>query len=81
MTTFGKIYGDTETPAYITDSGAAVWMWRKGQRVRFPSMPAFYAGLIAEVRAKIATANLKRSTQRTYRVGRVLGPRSAGAPG
>ena len=31
---FGAIYGDPETPAYITDHGP-VWMWRKGQRVRF----------------------------------------------
>lgn len=32
---FGRIYGDTETPAYITDTGVAVWMWRKGCKVRF----------------------------------------------
>lgn len=32
--TFGAIYGDTEVPAYITPQGP-VWMWRKGQRVRF----------------------------------------------
>ena len=33
--TFGKIYGSIDTPAFITDAGVSVWMWRKGQRVRF----------------------------------------------
>ena len=34
--TFGAIYGDpTAGPQYITDGGVTVWMWRKGQRVRF----------------------------------------------
>lgn len=32
--TFGTIYGSTEHPSYITPEGP-VWMWRKGQRVRF----------------------------------------------
>lgn len=34
---FGQIYGNIETPAFITDSGIPVWMWRKGQHVRFYS--------------------------------------------
>lgn len=32
---FGTIYGDETTPAYVTTEGQEVWMWRKGQRVRF----------------------------------------------
>lgn len=32
---FGRIYGDEQTPCYLTPDGLAVWMWRKGQRVRF----------------------------------------------
>lgn len=32
---FGSIYGDPSKPSFITDSGVEVWMWRKGQRVRF----------------------------------------------
>jgi hypothetical protein len=35
MAAFGRIYGDPATPAYITRDGQSVWMWRKGQRVRF----------------------------------------------
>lgn len=31
---FGELYGGTD-PAYVTPAGVAVWMWRKGQRVRF----------------------------------------------
>ena len=31
---FGEIYGDPNTPAYITPEGP-VYMWRKRQRVRF----------------------------------------------
>lgn len=31
---FGTIYGDPSTPSYITPEGP-VWMWRKGQKVRF----------------------------------------------
>ncbi len=31
---FGSIYGDPSGgPQYITDSGVAVWMWRKGVQV------------------------------------------------
>ena len=33
--TFGRIYGDPSQPSFITETGTAVWMWRKGQRVRF----------------------------------------------
>lgn len=32
---FGRIYGSETEPSYITETGVAVWMWRKGQRVRF----------------------------------------------
>lgn len=32
---FGTVYGDPKTPSYITDKGVPVWMWRKGQKVRF----------------------------------------------
>ena len=32
---FGTIYGDPDKPSFITDAGVAVWMWRKGQRVRY----------------------------------------------
>lgn len=32
---WGKVYGDTVEPHYITTDGVGVWMWRKGQRVRF----------------------------------------------
>jgi len=32
---FGSIYGDAGKPSFITDAGVGVWMWRKGQRVRF----------------------------------------------
>lgn len=32
---FGAVYGDPATPSYITTEGTPVWMWRKGQRVRF----------------------------------------------
>lgn len=31
----GKVYGDPKSPSHITDAGLSVWMWRKGQRVRF----------------------------------------------
>jgi hypothetical protein len=31
---FGRIYGGSDTPSFITDQGIRVWMWRKGQRVR-----------------------------------------------
>lgn len=31
----GAIYGDPSSPSYITTDGTPVWMWRKGQRVRF----------------------------------------------
>lgn len=31
---FGTIYGSPETPSYLTPKGP-VWMWRKGQKVRF----------------------------------------------
>lgn len=31
---FGRIYGSPEHPAFITPDGP-VWMWRKGQKVRF----------------------------------------------
>lgn len=34
VTRFGQIYGDPATPTYITPEGP-VWMWRKGQKVRF----------------------------------------------
>lgn len=33
--TFGRLYGDSDRPSFVTDTGIAVWMWRKGQRVRF----------------------------------------------
>jgi hypothetical protein len=33
--TFGELYGCGAQPAYVTDDGVAVWMRRKGQRVRF----------------------------------------------
>jgi hypothetical protein len=32
---WGEIYGDPDTPSCVTDTGINVWMWRKGQRVRF----------------------------------------------
>lgn len=32
---WGKPYGDTEQPHYVTHEGVGVWMHRKGQRVRF----------------------------------------------
>lgn len=32
---WGKPYGDTVEPHYITLDGVGVWMYRKGQRVRF----------------------------------------------
>jgi hypothetical protein len=32
---FGRIYGDPHTPSFITDEGVPVFMWRKGQKVRF----------------------------------------------
>lgn len=31
---FGRIYGDASCPSYITPEGP-VWMYRKGQKVRF----------------------------------------------
>lgn len=31
---FGSIYGGS-APAYVTTDGVEVWMWRKGQKVRF----------------------------------------------
>jgi hypothetical protein len=32
--TFGNIFGNPDIPAYISPEGP-VWMWRKGQKVRF----------------------------------------------
>lgn len=32
---FGRIYGSASHPSFITNRGVPVWMWRKGQRVRF----------------------------------------------
>ena len=32
---FGQVYGDTRQPHFITHDDVGVWMWRKGQRVRF----------------------------------------------
>jgi hypothetical protein len=32
---FGELYGWGEEPSYVTDQGVEVWMYRKGQRVRF----------------------------------------------
>ena len=34
MINFGEIYGGPE-PAYRTTDGVEIWMWRKGQKVRF----------------------------------------------
>lgn len=41
---FGEVYGDPETPSYITDTGVEVWMWRKGQRVRFYTSDGLQVG-------------------------------------
>lgn len=33
---FGKMYAcSPDRPSYITTDGVEVWMWRKGQKVRF----------------------------------------------
>lgn len=32
---FGQLYGCGPQAAYVTTDGTPVWMWRKGQRVRF----------------------------------------------
>lgn len=32
---FGELYGHPSRPSYLTRDGVAVWMWRRGQRVRF----------------------------------------------
>lgn len=40
---FGRIYGDPNSPAYITPEGQ-VWMWRKGQRVRFFTANGYQVG-------------------------------------
>lgn len=34
LVTFGSVYGDPSAPSFITPEGP-VWMWRKGQKVRF----------------------------------------------
>jgi hypothetical protein len=32
---FGRIYGSPDTPSFVTQDGVPLWMWRKGQKVRF----------------------------------------------
>lgn len=41
---FGSIYGDPVAPAYITTDGRKVWIWRKGQRVRFLTADGLQVG-------------------------------------
>lgn len=42
--TFGRIYGDPTEPSFITDAGVPVWMWRKGQKVRFFTVEGVQVG-------------------------------------
>lgn len=41
---FGALYGQPNRPSYITDHGESVWMWRRGQRVRFYTADARQIG-------------------------------------
>ena len=41
---FGRVYGDPAEPAFITPAGVRVWMWRKGQKVRFFSAAGTQVG-------------------------------------
>jgi hypothetical protein len=55
---FGEVYGDPATPSYWTQEGDFVWMFRKGQKVRFYNQDGQQVGPdMANVAPAVAYAN------------------------